>query len=333
MDASPLKSHAPVLRRCAFTIFTMYFTGKGDRRVSVIDRDQVEPEMRPSDEDEMQSVLCADARGASLSSDLPVSPVSHALPIFPVSPALPDMRDASCEIRTEINDGLVITERRDGLTFGTDALLLSAFVRRSPRSVGVELGCGTGAISLLLAKRNKLSKIHALELVPALAALTARNAEDNGLSFHVIAHRADVRTWRFDSADVVFSNPPYYVCGGRASEHALRQIAMHEMNGTLGDFCRAAARMLRYGGLFYTVCRPDRTVDLFCAMRQAGLEPKVAQAVCRDSRHAPSLLLTQAKKGARSGLRQLRDLYLTEDGVETPEYRYILDNGDFMPWN
>lgn len=330
MDASPLKSHAPVLRRCAFTIFTMYFTGKGDRRVSVIDHDQVEPEMRPSDEDENPTVLCVDARGASPSSDPSVLPAS---PVSPASSALPDMRDASCEIRTEINDGLVITERRDGLTFGTDALLLSAFVRRSPRSVGVELGCGTGAISLLLAKRNKLSKIHALELVPALAALTARNAEDNGLSFHVIAHRADVRTWRFDSADVVFSNPPYYVCGGRASEHALRQIAMHEMNGTLGDFCRAAARMLRYGGLFYTVCRPDRTVDLFCAMRQAGLEPKVAQAVCRDSRHAPSLLLTQAKKGARSGLRQLRDLYLTEDGVETPEYRYILDNGDFMPWN
>ncbi len=292
--------------------------------MSVIDRDQVEPEMCSSGEDEMQSVLCADARGASLSSELPDSPVS---------PALPDLRDESREIRTEINDGLVITERRDGLTFGTDALLLSAFVRRSPRSVGVELGCGTGAISLLLAKRNKLSCIHALELVPALAALTARNAEDNGLSSRVIAHCADVRTWRFDSADVVFSNPPYYVCQGRASEHALRQISMHEMNGTLSDFCRTAAGMLRYGGLFYTVCRPDRTVDLFCAMRQAGLEPKVAQAVCRDSRHAPSLLLTQAKKGARSGLRQLRDLYLTEDGVETPEYRYILDNGDFMPWN
>lgn len=298
--------------------------------MSVIDRDQVEPKMPSSGEDENPTVLCADARGASPSSDPSVLPAS---PVSPASSALPDMRDASREIRTEINDGLVITERRDGLTFGTDALLLSAFVRRSPRSVGVELGCGTGAISLLLAKRNKLSRIHALELVPALAALTARNAEDNGLSSRVIVHCADVRAWHIDSADVVFSNPPYYVCGGRASEHALRQIAMHEMNGTLSDFCRAAAGMLRYGGLFYTVCRPDRTVDLFCAMRQAGLEPKVAQAVCRDSRHAPSLLLTQAKKGARSGLRQLRDLYLTEDGVETPEYRYILDNGDFTPWN
>ena len=43
-----------------------------------------------------------------------------------------------------INEGLRLIQKKNGLTFGTDAYLLAAFVRPSPRAIAADLGSGTG---------------------------------------------------------------------------------------------------------------------------------------------------------------------------------------------
>ena len=62
-----------------------------------------------------------------------------------------------------VNDDLKLYQFRDGLTFGTDALLLSAYVRSDPAAWAVEFGGGTGIVSLLLAVRRKVETILSLE--------------------------------------------------------------------------------------------------------------------------------------------------------------------------
>ncbi|MBR6795384.1 MAG: SAM-dependent methyltransferase, partial [Clostridia bacterium] len=58
-------------------------------------------------------------------------------------------------VRTDsVNENLIIKQRSDGLLFGTDALLLASFVRRSPKAIAVEFGSGSGIISLLCAKKG-----------------------------------------------------------------------------------------------------------------------------------------------------------------------------------
>ena len=50
----------------------------------------------------------------------------------------------------EVNEQLRLIQKRQGLTFGTDAYLLAAFIRPQPRAKAIELGSGSGIISLLL---------------------------------------------------------------------------------------------------------------------------------------------------------------------------------------
>ena len=50
----------------------------------------------------------------------------------------------------EVNEQIRLIQKKQGLTFGTDAFLLAAFVRSSPRARAVDLGSGTGIIPLLL---------------------------------------------------------------------------------------------------------------------------------------------------------------------------------------
>jgi DNA-binding LacI/PurR family transcriptional regulator len=70
---------------------------------------------------------------------------------------------------------LSLIQKTDGLTFGTDALLLASYVS-GKYDLGCEFGGGTGIISLLLVSRQKLSKAFAIEVQEEYAELIKRNA-------------------------------------------------------------------------------------------------------------------------------------------------------------
>ena len=53
-----------------------------------------------------------------------------------------------------INENLSLIQYKEGLTFGTDSYLLAAFARPKTKGICVELGGGTGVVSLLSASKN-----------------------------------------------------------------------------------------------------------------------------------------------------------------------------------
>lgn len=221
----------------------------------------------------------------------------------------------------EVNEKIKLIQKKDGLTFGTDAFLLASFIR--PRRTGraAELGSGTGIISFLLASREKFASIDAFEVQRDFCELSERNARLNSLDSKVHFYCEDVR--RLRSADhgeyeVVFSNPPYMKAdSGKRNESDYKYIARHEVCGNIGDFCAAAYRLLKHGGKFYAVWRPDRLCDLLCAMRDNRLEPKIVTAVCADSKSAPSMVLVSATKGGASGMELTAPLCLYADSAKS----------------
>jgi tRNA1(Val) A37 N6-methylase TrmN6 len=219
----------------------------------------------------------------------------------------------------EVNHGICLIQNTQGLTFGTDALLLAAFLPRTPVEKATELGGGTGIISLLALKTKRISHIDCIEVQAPFAELIARNAALNGLDDRLISHAADLRDYtavgeRCGKMDVVFANPPYMVSSGKENRAPEKQAARHEVFGGIADFVTAAARLLRYGGRFYCVYRPDRLVGLLSAMRNHRLEPKILQTVCANTESAPSMVLVMAQKGGNEGLITPPTLFLNRDG-------------------
>lgn len=223
------------------------------------------------------------------------------------------------EALTQVNENIRLIQSKRGLTFGTDAFLLAAFIKRRSDSYAVELGGGTGIVSLLCASRGKFSRIDCVELQPNFVDMIARNAELNGLSDRVFSVCADVRDLKASAlgreADAVFANPPYMKANcGKRNEHDEKYLARHEVCGTIADFCACASRLLKHGGFFYCVWRPDRLTDLICALRENRLEPKELCFVHATTSSAPSMVLVKAKKGASSSSVILPPLFLNEDG-------------------
>ena len=174
-----------------------------------------------------------------------------------------------------VNEQLRLIRRKNGLTFGTDAYLLAAFVRSQPRERAVDLGSGTGILSLLLCARNKVRSVIAAEVQPVFAELTERNAALNGMADRIRVFAGDVRTLGLRDTDgevgLVLSNPPYLRAGsGRPNRETEKEIARHEVAGGIADFCAAAGRVLRTGGRFCVVWKPERLRELFSAMENQG---------------------------------------------------------------
>ena len=233
----------------------------------------------------------------------------------------------------EVNDKLRLIQRTTGLTFGTDALLLAGYMEgRLGR--GMELGSGTGIISMLAITRGKLSLVTAVELQQVYADLTGRNAELNGLSDRLVTVCMDVRDLKAEGTyDTVFTNPPYMrTDSGRANVSGEKNIARHEVAGDISDFIRAAKGVLRFGGSFYAVYRPDRLTDLISAMRAEGIEPKRMTFVHSDAEHEPSVVLIEGRAGGKGGMRITPPLIIyrsATDRVYTDDMDYIMENGRF----
>ncbi|MBQ8288539.1 MAG: methyltransferase [Clostridia bacterium] len=244
------------------------------------------------------------------------------------------------QFTTPINGSLTLIQHKEMLTYGTDAYLLFAYLRKKAKGRAVELGAGSGVISLLAASAGKFAQITAVEVQPTEADVCAANISANGLSEKVSVLCANVKdltpAMTGGEVDVVFANPPYMTVGsGKANTSDAKYIARHEVLGTIGDFAQAAARVLKFSGSFYAVWRPDRLPALFSALAEVGLAPKRMTAVCGDAATAPSLVLVEAKKGgAPDGFFLTKPLLLHESVkasplIDTPDCKSIYENGDF----
>ncbi|MBE6619868.1 MAG: SAM-dependent methyltransferase [Ruminococcaceae bacterium] len=222
---------------------------------------------------------------------------------------------AADERLDKVNENIMLIQKKDGLTYGTDAYLLAAFVRSDKNALCVDLGSGTGIIPLLLCRRDKVARAVGVEVQTDFAELIGRNASLNGLHERLTPLCLDARdltqvtlgrtlgSEQGVCADVVVANPPYMKVGnGRRNEADAKYIARHEVCGGIGDFCAAAERILRYGGSFYVVYRPDRLGELMAALNEQKLEPKRMTFVHADAESEPGMVLVEARAGGKASL-------------------------------
>ena len=208
---------------------------------------------------------------------------------------------------------------------GTDTFLLSSLPRLKPGLRVMDLGCGTGLLGLLLLQRQPELAVTGIDIQPAAIRLAEKAAAENSLADRLIFRTADLRDVKplFPTGifDLVVCNPPYYPpASGALSGDSARRTARAEVECTLEDICKSASYLLRWGGSFCLVHKPERLTDLLCALREHGLESKRLRFVCKTAGSAPSLVLAEARRGGRPGLTIEPPLILqTADGAPTAE--------------
>lgn len=208
--------------------------------------------------------------------------------------------------RKEYLGGGVTAVISDAHGFGTDAVLLADFAAPSKKAKCCDLGTGCGIIPLLWCRRPG-GPITGVDIQPLACSQLEQAVELNSLEGRLSVLQSDLRELRgklpFGSFDVVTMNPPYKAEGaGIESAGEAQKLARHGVSCSFEDMCRAAASLLNFSGRFCVCLRPERLCELFCAMREAGIEPKRLRLVAKTHGCVPWLALVEGRRGGKPGM-------------------------------
>ncbi len=225
--------------------------------------------------------------------------------------------------------GLAVIQRPDVFRFGTDSVLLADFAAPRRKDTAADLGCGTGAIALLMAAHRPGLTVDAVEIQPELADMARRSAALNHMEDAVRVWNMDLRdAWRalgLGRKSLVVCNPPYGRRGAALeSEGAAKRVARHEGDLTPGELARAAELLLKCGGRFCAVYPAPRAYELMRAMDEHRIAPKRVRTVHGVEGRPPKLVLVEGVRDGGEGLHWLEPLVLrNRDGSYTEEWQRI----------
>ncbi len=210
-------------------------------------------------------------------------------------------------------NNLKIIQNPTAFCFGVDAVLLAHFAKIRQQDTVIDLGTGCGVIPLLLSAYTQSSSIIGYDIQPSMIDMARRSAQLNQLETRISFETIDIRNVeRSEIADYITCNPPYYsVDAALQTQEPSQALARYEVQGTLHDFVRAAAFLVKPGGRIAFIHRSERLLPLCDAFRQYHIEPKRLQFIQASEKKSPHLVLLEGRKLAKSGLNILPTHFLS----------------------
>ncbi len=219
---------------------------------------------------------------------------------------------------------LTCYQYQQGYRFSVDSVLLSQFLEISGEKSILDLGTGSGIISLILCYRFHKAVIVALEKQTDLFELAKKNIFANQLGERMkVLHGDFCRINEYagaESFDYVFCNPPYTKPGsGRVNIHAQSARARHEIDCKLDDVVKAAFFAVKNKGSVALVYPARRAATLISSLVQHKLMPKRLQAIYSyPEDNQAQLVLVEAVKNGGEELQLM-----------PPFFIYIKKNGSY----
>eukprot|EP00960_Hanusia_phi_P041247 754902-Hanusia_phi.AAC.1 len=161
-----------------------------------------------------------------------------------------------------------IEQDRCAMKVGTDAILLGAWAD-IPRGghLALDIGAGSGVLSLMVAQRAGDLRIHAVEVEPSCAEQARENFMRSKWSDRIELKQCSIQSWRAICPvqyDLIICNPPYFKplvrkdqldCSDRgiAESAGPRRIARETLLLSHEELLMSVERLLSANGSFYVV--------------------------------------------------------------------------------
>ena len=151
-----------------------------------------------------------------------------------------------------------IHQERSALKVGTDAMVFGALIDANNHEHCLDIGTGTGVLSLMLAQKNQQLKITAIEIDGNAFedALLNFNKADFTNSFHLINN--DFFAHEFHQKfDLIISNPPFFNDSFPSPNH-LRKIARNSNQEFITCFFSKNANIITDQGKLWVILPSDQ---------------------------------------------------------------------------
>lgn len=225
-------------------------------------------------------------------------------------------------------DGLMIYQYKNGYHFTSDSVILANFVSAKHSDRCVEIGTGSGVISVLVGYKCKPKEIICFEVQEKYKQLAEKNFSNlNMQNVKVILDKVqNFKNYNMNEVDVVFCNPPYYknqIC--KKSEKQDIVICKHEQFLPLCELVECASKMLKFGGKFFFVYPAQRLDEIMETLAKFSLRAKRMFFVQPKEEKEANTVVFECIKGGKYGVRILPTIITNNsngDYVQTIQHLY-----------
>lgn len=137
---------------------------------------------------------------------------------------------------------------------GTDSMLLGAFAKVENKQSILDIGAGTGVLSLMLAQKAFGLSIVAVEIEDDAILDLKYNVEKSPFDTKIQILKGDFITLNIeDTFDVIISNPPFFKNSFSKGNQESRSIARNEENLTFEQLIFKSAKLLKSTGKMWVI--------------------------------------------------------------------------------
>lgn len=214
-----------------------------------------------------------------------------------------------------------VNQDRCAMKIGTDGVLIGAWTPliNNPFNV-LDIGAGTGILSLMLAQRSNAEQIDAIEIDEDAYEQCVENFEASPWGDKLFCFHAGLDEFvdePEDEYDLIISNPPFYTDDYK-SDNTSRDLARFEDALPFEELIEAAALLLSDNGIF-SVIIPFKEEERFVAMcKELDLFPlKIT--------HVKGTPTSEIKRSLLAFCRMEQTPLIDELVIEVSRHNYTLE--------
>ena len=154
-----------------------------------------------------------------------------------------------------------IIQEKSAMKVGTDGVLLGSWVSCKQANTILDIGCGTGLITLMLGQRNLIGNVTGIEIDKIASQEAQLNISNSDWEERIEIKHTSLQEFTSQlKFDLIVSNPPFFP---QNKSQQSRDIARHTNRLSFEDLIDNAAKLLTKKGIF-SVIIPKDSEEYFC---------------------------------------------------------------------
>jgi tRNA1Val (adenine37-N6)-methyltransferase len=170
-----------------------------------------------------------------------------------------------------------IEQSRSALKVGTDAMILGTLIPRGFSGMALDIGTGTGVLSLMVAQNSPLLHITAAEIDQNSCLDAQANFFNSKFSSQLKVVESDFRNVE-GTFDLIISNPPFYL-NGLLPDDTLKSSAKHSDSLSLNELFSYVKQHLHENGEFWCIYPFEHKEQVVEIAKNSGLHVSIDYSV------------------------------------------------------